>query len=504
MKLKQYLSSLVIPFSVVCFMLSGCFDSNKADVGLEGADVLKNGPVDALIYMTKAQQGDAPSQYKVANYYYDKTHSYKEALKWYFQAAKQGFAPAQAALGQMYDQGVGIKADPSKALFWYQQAADRNDPEGQYLLANIYEHGLDAEKQLADQLYIKALQTFQDQAKLGDVTAQRALGMIYFEGLNNVRSSFFKQDIPKARLWLSRAANQNDPKAQFLLGQLYAQYGIEDGLPDVKEAIKWYKKAAKQNYINALLMLGDIYWQAIPAKADNFQQSIDYYTKASELGSATADIVLAEHFLGYDSNEAGTLSFVVDEKNAIKWLKVAAIQKNNAEAQYMLGMIYENPLSSMPQDRVEAEKWYKLAIGNRHEMAKQALQQMYVVMKQEGSQNDGAIPMSIGVPTFTQESPLFPVIEEHNIDVPPIPVIGNAISPHKAVDSMSGNHNRLSGSVVEQKKENPATQAQNIKTQNQPQVRRIEETKVQNNRQAQNEDDHDEIREIPLAVKENQ
>jgi TPR repeat protein len=43
---------------------------------------------------------------------------YAEAMKWFRKAADQGWARAQANLGDMYAQGLGAAQDKSVALMW--------------------------------------------------------------------------------------------------------------------------------------------------------------------------------------------------------------------------------------------------------------------------------------------------------------------------------------------------------------------------------------------------
>lgn len=80
--------------------------------------------------LKSANQGYAPAQDAVAEalhlrYIPDpkkKRSAEREAAAWASRAAYQGFASAQARLGQYYDQGVGVRKDPVKAYMWTQIA----------------------------------------------------------------------------------------------------------------------------------------------------------------------------------------------------------------------------------------------------------------------------------------------------------------------------------------------------------------------------------------------
>ena len=52
---------------------------------------------------------------------------YKQAMRWYQQAADQGHASAQCKLGDMYAKGQGVKQDSRQAVRWYREAADQGN-----------------------------------------------------------------------------------------------------------------------------------------------------------------------------------------------------------------------------------------------------------------------------------------------------------------------------------------------------------------------------------------
>ena len=62
-------------------------------------------------------------------------------MKWYRQAAEQGFADAQLNLGVMYDEGQGVKQDDVEAVKWYRQAAEQGYAKAQYNLGVKYYQG---------------------------------------------------------------------------------------------------------------------------------------------------------------------------------------------------------------------------------------------------------------------------------------------------------------------------------------------------------------------------
>ena len=64
--------------------------------------------------------------------------NYREAIKWYRQAAAQGNATAQYNLGLMYDKGKGVLHDYKQAVKLLRQAADQGNLDAQVYLGVKY------------------------------------------------------------------------------------------------------------------------------------------------------------------------------------------------------------------------------------------------------------------------------------------------------------------------------------------------------------------------------
>ena len=61
----------------------------------------------------------------------DVAADFKEAVRWYRQAADQDYAPAQARLGYAYEYGNGVDLDYARAMQLYRKAAEQGDAAGQ-------------------------------------------------------------------------------------------------------------------------------------------------------------------------------------------------------------------------------------------------------------------------------------------------------------------------------------------------------------------------------------
>jgi hypothetical protein len=138
----------------------------------------------AAVYRSRAERGDARSQFELgAMYYYGKgvSKDYIEAVRWYRKSAEQGDADAQYSLALMYHDGKALPQDDSEAASWCRRAAEH-----------------------------------------GNARAQDALGIIYRRGRG------VPMDYAEAVRWYSKSAEQRYPQAQYDLGYMYyCGYGVQ-------------------------------------------------------------------------------------------------------------------------------------------------------------------------------------------------------------------------------------------------------------------------------------
>lgn len=62
---------------------------------------------------------------------------YRKAMKYYRDAARQGFYDAHVGIGLLYATGRGVKKDYSKALHWWRLAAAKGHPRAPRYVAAI-------------------------------------------------------------------------------------------------------------------------------------------------------------------------------------------------------------------------------------------------------------------------------------------------------------------------------------------------------------------------------
>jgi hypothetical protein len=62
-------------------------------------------------------------------------------VRWYYQSARQGYAPAQNRLGVCYYRGWGTPRNYAAAVVWYRKAAEQGNAVAQDNLGNCYFNG---------------------------------------------------------------------------------------------------------------------------------------------------------------------------------------------------------------------------------------------------------------------------------------------------------------------------------------------------------------------------
>jgi hypothetical protein len=102
---------------------------------------------------------------------------YLAAVRWYRQAAQNGYAPSATNLGVMYQLGQGIERDYGQAAAWYKIAADLGDADAQANLGMLYHQGLGVPLD-----YSRAAFWYRKAAAQGDADARSKLEMLQAEG----------------------------------------------------------------------------------------------------------------------------------------------------------------------------------------------------------------------------------------------------------------------------------------------------------------------------------
>jgi TPR repeat protein len=124
----------------------------------------------------------------------------EQAVSWLDRAAKAGIAPAQLALGGIYEKGLGVAKDPQLARVYYLAAAQRGNAKAMHNLAVLYAQGVGGNPD-----YATAAEWFRKAAMHGLSDSHYNLAVLYERGA--------EPNPVEACKWFALAARQGDPAA---------------------------------------------------------------------------------------------------------------------------------------------------------------------------------------------------------------------------------------------------------------------------------------------------
>ena len=157
--------------------------------------------------------------------------NYKEAVSWYYKAARQGFPAAQNNLAVMYEQGLGVSKDDSEAAKWYRKSAEGNDPRAQHSLGRMYREGRGVVRDPGE-----AVRWFREAAGQDHQGAFRDLGEMYWEGLGVARNEV------RAYMWWKLGAGHGDEESGRLLSKAAEHMSSLSMEEAEKLAQEWMRK----------------------------------------------------------------------------------------------------------------------------------------------------------------------------------------------------------------------------------------------------------------------
>jgi TPR repeat protein len=163
-------------------------------------------PIDVDAVRSKADQGDAASQFLLGEAYLHGRGvrpNPQTAAEWLIKAAGQGSADAQCTLAMMYDAGRGVPPDLAQAHQWFRKAADQNHALAQYNLAFQYASGRGATRNDAE-----SLRWLSRSAQQGEGLAQFALGYRCMDGQG------VPKDLAEAYKWFALAEARQIPNSK--------------------------------------------------------------------------------------------------------------------------------------------------------------------------------------------------------------------------------------------------------------------------------------------------
>lgn len=224
------------------------------------------------------------------------SQDYQTALKELEPLISENNLDAMNMVGQIYENGHGVTADPAKALTLYNRCAD----QGHLGCVN-------SRRAYKDKEYKQELKTIEPAAQSGDAIAQNRLGEMYEFGYG------LSRDAVAALSWYEKAAEQGLVVAQHNIGRAYNfGTGVQQ---DFSQAEQWYRKAAEQGHTDAMFFLGALYSNEHGSDAGQHTNITAYawLQNALELGNPTASAIQSRILMKLSDAELSEAKALAEE-----------------------------------------------------------------------------------------------------------------------------------------------------------------------------------------------
>lgn len=191
-------------------------------------------------------------------------------------------AAAMTLLGELYNQGLGIKPDPRRAHEWYRLAALENDANA---MASLGLMAMDGRGQPKDQKAGRAW--LEGAARKGQPSACYNLALIQLAGSR-------PEDLAAAVANFRIAAEAEVPAAQYALGVLYLQgKGVDR---DTTQAAQWFRRAADNGDLGAEVEFAIRLFNGDGVPKDE-ARAARYFLHAAQRGNAIAQNRIAKLYV---------------------------------------------------------------------------------------------------------------------------------------------------------------------------------------------------------------
>lgn len=185
--------------------------------------------------------------------------------------AENGQPEAMLTVGTLYEQGIGVPRNLTKALEWYSKAANAGERTAWMRLGVCYEIGIGTATNMN-----KALAAYTRSADLGLAVAQHKLARIYLRGHGVVKDENKGLDL------LFKAADGGEPAAMYDLGHIL-QSGMYGNKAEPEKARAWFARAADAGHVGAILSLASLLKTGMNGKPDP-EEALRWYLIGQKAG----------------------------------------------------------------------------------------------------------------------------------------------------------------------------------------------------------------------------
>ena len=296
----------------------------------------ENGEQILLWHQIAYESGNLDSCYELGLIYerglFGVRKNQKESFKFLKIAAEYGNADALCDLSWYYYKGVCVEESVTEAMSLLEQSANSGHIRSYFRLAMILksegrfkeahkwceaainagiELGVNSLEMIAE-LYdnisgceSQCHEYYLQAAKLGSLSAQLEIGHHYRTGF------FVKQDLNQAQYWYKRVADSGNADGQYFMGLHYWQKEERD-YQDVEDAMKWFKMAVSQNHNPAKVILALCH-----GSKGEYNIAMELMTEAAKANYSEAQFLLG---IAYEEGMWGRKN----RNTAISWYKKAA------------------------------------------------------------------------------------------------------------------------------------------------------------------------------------
>lgn len=192
-------------------------------------------------------------------------------------SAEKGQSRAMITVGLLYEQGLGVPRNFSKAMEWYENAANAGEAEGWLRLGIGYEIGMGVQADLR-----KAADCYDKSAQLGSTQGKVKMASLHLSGRGRIR------DEAKGLNMLWEASQAGDGAARNELGVICLKglYGQKEDPVNAGEYFRW---GAEVGNVEAMKNLAIIFKDGLGRKADP-AEALRCYLSARKAGFRSEDM----------------------------------------------------------------------------------------------------------------------------------------------------------------------------------------------------------------------
>jgi len=349
----------------------------------------------AAKWLEKASDENLPyADYKLAGMYFegkgvtrDETRAfelYQKALSEYLQQEEQQPDSAvEYRIAQMYENGLGSKANIPEAAKWFTQAAENGHSYAQYKLSklNLSGKGIRPDAQVANQYHKMALESFiKEDQDTPDAIRESIIAKMYLQGDSYALGFGSVPNYAAAAQWFEKSIQNGNSDATLELAKLIESgQGVKKDLNRVQQLysvslqgfVKQYALLSpnKENIKKVSILafrIARMYFEGKGTPGDAVQ-ALNWFMKSADLNNSVAQYQVGKMLL---VGTGGTK----DDHQAFEYFMRSA-QSANEYAQYQVGKMFEKGIGVVADDQA-AKHWYQVSAENGNEAAQNKLKQL--------------------------------------------------------------------------------------------------------------------------------